>query len=160
MKTAPQVPVAHTSREPFHLSRYDFGVRKEDVRLIVTGIVLILAVALPIGYGAGFLVSPRMPQVNVLDAVIDIAQIVLFEEILFRALLFGALYNRFGFLPAVVMGSLVFGALHLIQFPWPMAAMATWAGVVFAVVYERTRRLSTSALTHACIIVIQFLVLP
>jgi len=149
-----------TEREPFHLGRYDFTVRRSDIPLVVGGLAIILLVALPIGYGSGFLVTPRIPQVGLLDALIDIAQIVLFEEILFRALLFGALYNRFGYWPAVVAGSLIFGGLHLIQFPWPMAAMATWAGVVFAVLYERTRRLSTSALAHACTVAIQFFVLP
>ena len=166
VKAGLQAVPAGTERAPFSLGTLDVRVHIGDIRLILFGFLATLAVALPIGYGTGFLVSPAaqwqqgLERLLSFDALVDIPQIVLFEEILFRALLFGGLYNRLGLGPAVAASACIFGVLHLIQFPYPMAVMATWAGVVFALQYARTRRLSTPMITHALIVAVQFFVLP
>lgn len=148
------------------LGTLDLRVAAGDLRWVFLGFLAVLAVALPIGYGTGFLLPPASRAAEAAVALfsikgfVDIAKIVLFEEILFRALLFGALYNRLGLKAAVPLSSVIFGALHLIQFPLVMAVMATWAGVVFALLYHTTRRLSTPALAHALVIAVQFFILP
>lgn len=152
--------VARTTSPALSLGVLDMRVRIDDVRIIVIGFLATLLVALPIGYATKFLVAPTVPGISVLDAFVSISKIVMFEEFLFRALIFGALYNRLGLGPALVVGSTIFGLVHLIQFPWPMAVMAGWAGMVFALQYAKTRRLSTPLLTHALVIVVQFFVLP
>ncbi len=148
------------TRTPLSLGVIDLRVLAKDVPLVLIGFIATLVVALPIGYGTGFLVSPTPPAFEPLDWFIDIAKIVFFEEILFRALIFGGLHNRLGLVPAIVLSAAIFGSLHLIQFPMPMAIMAGWAGVVLAWQYAKSRRLSTPILTHAMIIVVQFFVLP
>lgn len=142
------------------LSLIDLRVAAEDWGRIALGVVYILIVALPIGYGTGFLVSPHPWTTSLFDAVVDIAQIVLFEEILFRAFLFRWLQRSMGLQAAAIVSALIFGVLHLIQFPYPMAIMATWAGYILARMYDRTGRISTPMLIHAALIVVQFFVLP
>lgn len=151
---------AQTVAPGLSLGLLDMRVRRGDVRMIVLGFLATLVVALPIGYGTGFLVPPTVPGISVFDAFVNISKIVLFEEFLFRTLLFGALFNRLGLGPALLLSSVIFGLAHLIQFPWPMVVMAGWAGAVFAFQYAKTRRLSTPVLTHALVIIVQFFVLP
>lgn len=161
-----QPALGKEARTPFSLGTLDIRVLRGDIRLILLGFVAILAVALPIGYGTGFLLSPvgrsaeAISALLSINAFVNITQIVLFEEILFRALLFAGLYNLLGRSNSVVLSAVIFGLLHLIKFPVTMAVMATWAGVVFALQYERTRRLSTPILTHALVVAVQYFILP
>lgn len=152
--------VALQTNTPLSLGVIDLRVPAGDLRLVLFGFLATLVVALPIGYGSSFLVPPTTPEMSVFDGIVSIAKIVFFEEILFRALIFGGLHNRLGLVPGIVLSAAIFGALHLIQFPMPMAVMAGWAGAVFAWQYAKTRRLSTPILTHALVIVVQFFVLP
>lgn len=68
-----------------------------------------------------------------------------FEEVLYRGILFGALRKRFSYLASAMISSIVFGALHmnLIQFIYA-AAM----GYIFAYFYEKTRKLLFPILAH------------
>ena len=142
------------------LSLIDLRVAREDWGRVALGVLAALVVALPIGYGTGFLVSPYVPSTKLFNAVVNIAKIVAFEEILFRALLFRWLDRRMGLQPAAVLSAIIYGALHLIQFPYPMAIMAAWAGYVFALAYHRTGRLSTPMMIHAVLVAIQYFILP
>lgn len=142
------------------LSVIDLRVAREDWGRIALGTLYILIVALPIGYGTGFLVSPHAPNTSLFRAVVDIAQIVLFEEILFRAFLFRWLGRSMSLQAAAISSAVIFGVLHLIQFPYPMALMATWAGYILALEYHRTSRISTPMLIHAVLVAVQFFVLP
>lgn len=142
------------------LSVIDLRVAREDWSRIALGVVYILIVALPIGYGTGFLVSPHAPNTSLFHAVVDITQIVLFEEILFRAFLFRWLLRSMSPQAAAITSSVIFGALHLIQFPYPMALMATWAGYILALTYHRTGRIAGPMLIHAVLVAIQLFVLP
>lgn len=160
MASNPEVRVNEQVAAKLPLGLLDVRVLAGDVRLIVLGFLATLVVALPIGYGTGFLVPPTVPDTTILDAFVNISKIVLFEEFLFRTLIFGALYNRLGLGRAVAINAVLFGAIHLIKFTWPMMVMAGWAGAVFALQYAKTRRLSTPILTHALVIVVQFFILP
>ena len=119
-----------------------------------------LVVALPIGYLTRFLTTPHVPQVNLINIVIDIAKLVLFEEILFRGWLFRWLDGKIGFQPAAVASSIIFGLVHFIKFEYPMVLMATWAGYILAVSYRKTGRISTPMLLHAALVAIELTVLP
>lgn len=142
------------------LSLLDLSVKRSDWMLILKGLLLTLVVALPVGYATGFLTRPHVPDVVLIAFVVDIAQIVLFEEILFRAFLFRWLQSRIGLQPAAIVSSIIFGLLHLIKFDYPMAIMAGWAGYVLAHTLHRTGRISTPMLLHAALIVIEFFLLP
>ena len=126
MASNPEVRVNEQVAAKLPLGLLDVRVLAGDVRLIVLGFLATLVVALPIGYGTGFLVPPTVPDTTILDAFVNISKIVLFEEFLFRTLIFGALYNRLGLGRAVAINAVLFGAIHLIKFTWPMMVMAGW----------------------------------
>jgi len=71
----------------------------------------------------------------------------LFEELGFRAALFGGLRRRLPFLPAALLSSALFGLAHAYD-PVGMLTIA-WVGVSLAWVYERTRSLWAPILVHA-----------
>jgi hypothetical protein len=67
-----------------------------------------------IGYAIRFNLNSELPLDTLIINTIDAA---FFEEIIYRAFLFGMLYRftRLGFLPSVFLGSLMFGAAHFYQ---------------------------------------------
>ncbi len=68
------------------------------------------------------------------------------EEMLFRGLLYPWLRHRWGIICAVIGSALVFAAFHMNLATFPQLFVM---GVIFAVVYERTRSLPTVTLLHA-----------
>lgn len=67
------------------------------------------------------------------------------EEIVFRKVIFGALYTRFNFWTAVIVSSLIFGIVHLeIEHLLIYTAM----GATFAFLYVKTKRLIVPIITH------------
>lgn len=78
--------------------------------------VFALACTLPMFIGFAFLfeVNTKVSLNRVLVAIISAA---LFEELYFRGFLFGQVhrYTTIGFVPAVFLGALVFGLIHLYQ---------------------------------------------
>jgi membrane protease YdiL (CAAX protease family) len=71
----------------------------------------------------------------------------LFEELGFRAALFGGLRSRFSFWPAALLSSVAFGAAHAYELVGTLAICGV--GFVLAWVYERTRSLWACVLVHA-----------
>ncbi|MEO0650828.1 MAG: CPBP family intramembrane glutamic endopeptidase [Planctomycetota bacterium] len=71
----------------------------------------------------------------------------IFEELGFRAALFGALRRRLPFLPAALVSAVIFGLVH----SYDAAGMAAIAvvGFVLAAVYERTRSILAGMAAHA-----------
>jgi len=67
-----------------------------------------------IGYSIKFNLISELSLDTIIINTIDAA---FFEEVIYRAFLFGMLYRftRLGFLPSVFLGSLLFGAAHLYQ---------------------------------------------
>ena len=55
---------------------------------------------------------------------------------------------------SLVVASIVFGSAHLNNGTWPnmrYMLLATLAGLAYGWVWQRTRRISASALTHAAV---------
>ncbi|MEO8019515.1 MAG: CPBP family intramembrane glutamic endopeptidase [Pseudomonadota bacterium] len=69
----------------------------------------------------------------------------IFEEFIFRGLIFGGLRRSFGVWPAVLASAAVFAIVHPVFSIVPVFAM----GVCAALVYERTRSLLAPMLVHA-----------
>lgn len=69
----------------------------------------------------------------------------IFEEVLYRGILYGALRKRFSYVASALISSFLFGALHmnLIQFIY-----AASMGYIFAYFYERTRKILFPILAH------------
>jgi hypothetical protein len=71
----------------------------------------------------------------------------LFEEILFRGLVFFTLRSRMGGVQAAAFSSLLFGVVHFYSFP--SFLMTFWSGFVWAMVFERGRSLVPSIFAHS-----------
>jgi len=70
-----------------------------------------------------------------------------FEELMFRGLLFYTLRNRFGAWQAAAMSAVFFSAIHFYSFPGFM--MTFWSGFVWAMAFERARSLLPGILAHS-----------
>lgn len=71
----------------------------------------------------------------------------LFEEILFRGLLFFTLRRRMGGVQAAASSSLLFGIVHFYSLPGFL--MTCWSGFVWAMVFERGRSLMPAIFAHS-----------
>ncbi|MEB9862389.1 CPBP family intramembrane metalloprotease [Bacillus cereus] len=67
------------------------------------------------------------------------------EEIVFRKILFGALYKKFNFFIAAIISSLVFAAIH---FDFAHLLVYTAMGLVFAFLYVKTKRIIVPIAAH------------
>lgn len=67
------------------------------------------------------------------------------EEIVFRKVIFGALYTRFNFWIAVIISSLIFGIVHG---EIEHLLIYTGMGATFAFLYVKTKRLIVPIITH------------
>lgn len=80
------------------------------------------------------------------------------EEIIFRKFLMGGLKHRFGFWPAILVSSLLFGAVHMeLQHLLIYSSM----GFVLGYLYHKSGKIAVPILAHglmnATVVVIQFL---
>ncbi|HKY71815.1 MAG TPA: CPBP family intramembrane glutamic endopeptidase [Nitrospira sp.] len=71
----------------------------------------------------------------------------LFEELVFRGLLFAILRRKFRFLPAALISALMFGLAHGYGVVGLMSVC--WSGVLWAWIYEKTGSLAPGILAHA-----------
>lgn len=92
--------------------KHQFGLDQS----IKTGAGFALLCTLPmfIGYALVFDFTPDFSADNILITVIAAA---FFEELYFRGFLFGQIYRytRWGFIPSVLIGAVLFGLVHLYQ---------------------------------------------
>ncbi|HEX7064181.1 MAG TPA: type II CAAX endopeptidase family protein [Bacillales bacterium] len=87
-------------------------------------------------------ISRRMPIFIVVVAIIG----PIMEEIVFRKVIFGALYKKWDFAIAAVISSLLFGLAHI-----ELAHLLTYTamGFVFAFLYAKTKRILVPIVAHA-----------
>ena len=133
------------------------GLRARELGLALAGVAGIVAVALPIGLGIGFL-QFETRWIGFLAAAARLFGLILFvglpEELLFRGLMqegFSRLWTpRVG----LAVASVVFGLSHIVKRPfpnWRYALLATLAGLAYGWVYQRTRKVSAAAVTHGTV---------
>ncbi len=96
-------------------------------RSITRGMVLALLCTLPmfIGYAMFFPLNTELTWTKILISGVAAA---FFEELFFRGFLFGQLYRftRLGFIPAIIFGAVLFGAVHLYQSDDPMTMVGVF----------------------------------
>ena len=88
--------------------------------------------------------SSSVTMVSLLEYVILAP---LFEELVFRGLLFAILRRRFRFLPAALISAAIFGLAH--GYGVIGLISVCWSGVLWAWIYERTGSLGPGILAHA-----------
>ena len=139
--------------------RLRFG--RADLIAALVALVAFAAIAIPLGLGIRFITwNPAWPGAAVaLGQALGIYfMIALPEELLFR----GAVQNLFerrwplprARMGSLVMASIVFGAAHLDNGTAPnfrYMLLATLAGIAYGWVWQRTRSIGASALTHAAV---------
>lgn len=133
------------------------GLRARELGVALLGVAAIIALALPLGLAIGFLHFETRWE-GIAAAVGRLMGLILFvglpEELLFRGLLqegFSRLWT-----PRIGLGvaAVVFGLSHIVKKPfpnWRYALLATFAGLAYGLVYQRTRKLSAAAVTHGTI---------
>lgn len=158
----------YTGVRPLRTLDVGLGFRRSDLAAAALAFAAVVAVALPLGFAANFVVfNPRLTGWGFAGA--RLLGLVIFvgipEEMLFRGLVqegIGRLTTpRTGWL----VGSLVFGVAHLFKktgltvpqqhelfgLNWRYAALATIAGLGYGWVYRRTGKVSAAALTHGAV---------
>jgi membrane protease YdiL (CAAX protease family) len=129
---------------------YTFQLDRRDLRLALIATAAFAIVGIPAGLATGFLEwNPRLDAVR-----IAVAPIAIFlatgvpEEFLFRGLMQNALERAIG-RGALPIASIVFGLAHLPDLRYVL--LATLAGLAYGWVYQATRRITASAVTHALV---------
>ena len=98
-----------------------------------------------------FAPAPTPPATRVLDselaglAIIAIAAAPVFEEFIFRGLIFQGLRRSFGLAAATLASAAIFALVHPVHAMVPVFVM----GALAALVYERTKMLAAPMTVHA-----------
>jgi membrane protease YdiL (CAAX protease family) len=136
--------------------RLDVTLR--DVGLALGAVAALAAVAIPLGFGIGFL-SFQSRWIDGGHAVARMFGLILFvglpEEMLFRGAVQEAFTRLWGRRVGLLAGALIFGLTHLPKHApplnWPYALLAALAGVAYGWVYQKTGKLAAAAITHGAV---------
>ena len=141
------------------LSNYGFLPTKEEWKQGVKWFLLLIPAALAVGIPIGFLKLRILPADPARIALAVIGTflghfifVALREEVLFRGMMLPKLQTAIGATRGMVVGAVIFGAVHLPfgQFPnWRFAAVATVLGWFYAKSYEATGSIRSAMVTHA-----------
>lgn len=130
---------------------------RKDTTIALSGFALFLAVGLPLGLLLHF-VRPGLGVSDVASGAGRLVELFFFvalpEEAVFRGLVQHGLERRLARPQALVIAAIVFGLAHIGHPPapnWRYVLLATGAGVVYGRVFQRTRNLAASAMTHALV---------
>ena len=132
----------------------DLGAALRSQALLLAGL---LVVVLGAGWAMGFVhpdfkLSPFLP----LFAIVNLLFVCVAEEAFFRGVIQGQL-ARYGNTLAVVISGLLFGAAHL-GGGWQFGVLASLAGLAYALLYARTRRIEISIAAHFLLNLTHFIV--
>ena len=136
---------------------YRFRLRGGEVAAALTCFAWFGAVAIPVGLSLGFLapgLGVRSAQTALAGVGIIFFCIALPEELAFRGLLQQSLVQLTGARPGLFGASVIFGLSHIGHRPspnWRYVLLASLAGLAYGQVYQRTRSITASALTHALV---------
>jgi membrane protease YdiL (CAAX protease family) len=146
-------------RHPLSGIGFNFRFTTRDLKSSLQGLLIYGLIGLPVGLIIGFLrFNPTLP--GLMDFVGGILAgyllVALIEEVLFRGVIQNLLANRLkNETLALVMASVIFGLAHLNNttqgFPipnWAYVLMATLAGCAYGWVWQRSRKVTVSAITH------------
>jgi membrane protease YdiL (CAAX protease family) len=130
---------------------YTYRLNARDVTIAVGAFFAYAVVALPIGFASGFIAwRPALDATRILGAPLIIYLVTgVPEEFLFRGLLQNLLSQWLGARAGLATASIVFGLAHLPDRRYVL--LAAMAGVAYGWVYQRTGRITASAVTHALV---------
>jgi hypothetical protein len=130
---------------------YTYRLTARDALTAVTAFLVYAVVAGPIGLATGFIAwRPELDATHVLGGPLIIYLVTgVPEEFLFRGLLQNLLTGWLGARAGLVIASIVFGFAHLPDLRYVL--LAAIAGLAYGWVYQRTQRITASAITHALV---------
>jgi membrane protease YdiL (CAAX protease family) len=156
-----------TIRWVARLSFAELGIRWPTRRELVIGVlggvagflifeVVAMTIALAthrhdVGQAVKDIGAARTPFERVAVAVVAVVFAPLVEELMFRVLLFNAIWRRTGFWTAAIVSSALFGFSHAVS-PIQILTVGVPIGcsaIVLAYVYARTRCYWSNVITHA-----------
>ena len=136
---------------------YRLSLPRLHVALAVAAFAAFGALAIPLGWLSGFLLpglAVRSPYVALAGMGIIFFCIAIPEELAFRGLLQHSLEQLLGARAGLFGAALIFGLFHIGHPPapnWRYCLLASLAGLAYGGVYQRTRSITASALTHALV---------
>jgi membrane protease YdiL (CAAX protease family) len=137
---------------------FSFIFHGRDFKIGLREFVWYTPIALALGLVLGFLhVHAVLPRVSTLAVayVFTFVFIAIPEELFFRGWLQNLLERRIGRKSALLLTSLVFGISHFnkraVYFNWRYVLLASIAGIFYGRAWRRDRRVTASAITHACV---------
>ncbi len=150
-----------TVQAPLPSVGFTYRLGREELRSAMIGLGAFALVGIPVGLAWGFL-QPGLNWPGVGPTVLGLLGgyllVALPEEVLFRGVIQNVLAHRLSAGPALPLAAVIFGLAHLNNatagFPVPngaYAVMATLAGLAYGWVWQRTRKVTASAITHALV---------
>jgi CAAX protease family protein len=137
---------------------YHYQLERSDWMIGLRNFLMFALVALPIGLCTRFIALSKnfaAPWQIVLSALGIFLFIAIPEELLFRGIIQNFMERSWlGPMPALIVGSLIFGASHLNNGPrpdWRYFLLASIAGLFYGNAYQRTRKLLAPAIVHTLV---------
>jgi len=137
---------------------FDFRLSGKDFRIALSAFIGFSVLAIPLGEITGF-IHFTLRAHALQEVFISLIQIFFFtalsEELFFRGIIQNLLEKtlpvEWGYLPALVSGSLLFGTTHLHSHDWRYFTLATLAGLFYGYTYRRTGKVTAAAITHTLV---------
>ena len=140
-----------------------FTYTVSEVLLAVKILILLLLVTIPLGLGIKFLAyNPGLPAHGIFALILlQYFFIAIPEELLFRGVIQHSFEKYMTPLYSLVSSSVIFALAHVNNVSihhtvpnWSYVLMALFAGLAYGYVWQRTRKVTVSALVHASLNVI------
>ncbi|MEG0380567.1 MAG: CPBP family intramembrane glutamic endopeptidase, partial [Kurthia sp.] len=116
--------------------------------LVLTGQVIAGLIEQLIGVKAGSDSTAALTSIAKVSPIIILSIVFIgpfLEELVFRRVIFGSLYQTTNFLIAGLVSAIVFGAIHM---EFEHILIYTTTGFIFAFLYQKTKRLLTTVIAH------------
>jgi membrane protease YdiL (CAAX protease family) len=144
---------------------FTLRLRKPDVVQGLIAFAWFFPVALVFAGMTGLVsIVPHLPRPAMVIPMIlgKSLMVALPEEVLFRGLLLNLMQRTAttarGRMAALVMSSVIFGFSHVNNHPlfdWRYVTIATVAGIAYGIVYNRTGKVTASAITHSLVDIVR-----
>lgn len=147
---------------PLEKLGYTYRLRGQDGAAVLIALGGFFFVGLPLGITTGFIV-PAPIQFDLLQWLLRFGLIyflnALPEELLFRGAIQNLIEQRFGrSWKTLAVAAVIFGLSHINNTTahhtppnWPYVVMATFAGLAYGWTWQRSNKITASALTHTLV---------
>jgi membrane protease YdiL (CAAX protease family) len=104
--------------------------------------------------------SLRIPGQPVLQGILLVFPIAVGEEVYWRGFLQNQLAKRFGNIPGLLITGVLYGAVHIWSRSIVLVGAALVAGLWWGLMFDRTRSITTTIISHSLWSLLIFIILP